>query len=146
MPEYQVRFHICWGSGHGPHMDDIQLKHFVDIIFDVKAECFSVEAANPQHDADWTGVRGLQAAGRQVFMPGVVSHVSDRSSTPRLWPSACVQYASLVGREKVIAGTDCGLASRVGHPEIAWAKFQALVEGASSRRSVSGNSATLTRC
>ena len=118
------------GAQHGPHMDDIELKHFVDIMFKIKAECFSVEAANPQHDADWTVYENFKLPAGKSYMPGVVSHVSNTIDTPRSWRSACKSTPSLMGREQVIAGTDCGMASRVGHPEVCWAKFDAMAKGA----------------
>jgi 5-methyltetrahydropteroyltriglutamate--homocysteine methyltransferase len=130
IPESQVRFHTCWGSQHGPHMDDIELKHFVDIMFKIKAECFSVEAANPQHDADWLVYENFKLPAGKSYMPGVVSHASNHIEHPEVVAQRLLKYASLMGRENVIAGTDCGMASRVGHPEVCWAKFRAEVAGA----------------
>jgi len=130
IPESQVRFHTCWGSQHGPHMDDIELKHFVDIMFKIKAECFSVEAANPQHDADWMVYENFKLPAGKSYMPGVVSHVSNTIEHPEVVAQRLIKYAGLMGREQIIAGTDCGMASRVGHPEICWAKFNAEVAGA----------------
>jgi 5-methyltetrahydropteroyltriglutamate--homocysteine methyltransferase len=129
VPENQIRFHTCWGSQHGPHMDDIELKYIIDLIFKIKAECYSVEAANPQHDHDWHVFETVKLAPGKSYMPGVTSHVSNTIEHPQLVADRLIRYAKLMGKENVIAGTDCGMGSRVGHPEVAWAKFNAMVEG-----------------
>jgi 5-methyltetrahydropteroyltriglutamate--homocysteine methyltransferase len=130
VPREQVRFHTCWGSQHGPHMDDIPLADIVDIMFKIKAECFSVEAANPQHDADYHVFEMVKLPDGASYMPGVVSHVSNTIEHPQVVADRLTRYANLMGREQVIAGTDCGMGSRVGHPEVCWAKFDAMVQGA----------------
>jgi 5-methyltetrahydropteroyltriglutamate--homocysteine methyltransferase len=130
VPESLVRLHICWGSSHMPHKNDIELEDIVDIVLKVRAECVSVEAANPRHQHDihvWETVK--LPAGRS-YMPGVVGHSTDIIEHPRLIADRLIAYAKLMGRENVIAGTDCGLGGRVGHAEIAWAKLEAMVEGA----------------
>src|SRR4051812_15839362 len=129
LPEDRVRLHICWGSGHGPHKHDIPLKDIVDIIFDVRAECVSIEASNPRHEHEWTVFEDYKLPAGRSFMPGVIGHATDLIEHPELIAQRLVRYANLVGRENVIAGADCGLGSRVGHPEIAWGKLQAMVEG-----------------
>ena len=129
-PENLVRFHTCWGSQHGPHMDDIELKYIIDLILKIKAECYSVEAANPQHDHDWHVFETVKLPEGKSYMPGVVSHVSNTIEHPQLVADRLIRYARLMGKEQVIAGTDCGMGSRVGHPEVCWAKFNAMVEGA----------------
>jgi 5-methyltetrahydropteroyltriglutamate--homocysteine methyltransferase len=129
LPEDRVRLHVCWGSGHGPHKHDIPLKDIVDIIFDVRAECVSIEASNPRHEHEWTVFEDYKLPAGRSFMPGVIGHATDLIEHPELIAQRLVRYANLVGRENVIAGADCGLGSRVGHPEIAWGKLQALVEG-----------------
>jgi 5-methyltetrahydropteroyltriglutamate--homocysteine methyltransferase len=130
LPEDRIRFHTCWGSQHGPHMDDIELKHIADLILMVRAECYSVEAANPQHDHDWALWETVKLPEGKSYMPGVVSHVSNHIEHPELVKQRLVRYANVMGRENVIAGTDCGMGSRVGHAEVCWAKFRAMSEGA----------------
>jgi 5-methyltetrahydropteroyltriglutamate--homocysteine methyltransferase len=130
LPEDRVRFHTCWGSQHGPHMGDIELRHIIDLILKVNAECISLEAANPRHDHDWALWRNVKLPEGKSFMPGVISHVSNHIEHPELVAQRLVRYAEIMGRENVIAGTDCGMGSRVGHPEVCWAKFAAMAEGA----------------
>jgi 5-methyltetrahydropteroyltriglutamate--homocysteine methyltransferase len=130
IPEQMVRLHVCWGSGHGPHANDIPLGDIIDLVLMVRAGCYSVEAANPRHEHEWEVWRDVRLPESKTLMPGVVGHASDVVEHPALVAQRLVQYAGLVGRERVIAGTDCGLGSRVGHPEIAWAKLHALVDGA----------------
>jgi len=130
IPEAMVRLHVCWGSGHGPHKNDIPLRDIVDLVLQVRARCYSVEAANPRHEHEWEVWRDVQLPDGKTLMPGVVGHASDVVEHPELVAQRLIRLAGLVGRENVIAGTDCGLGSRVGHPEIAWAKLGALIEGA----------------
>ncbi len=130
IPEDRVRFHTCWGSSHGPHKNDIPLREIVDLILSVKAECISIEASNPRHEHDWTVWEAVRLPEGRSLMPGVVGHSTDLIEDPELVAERLVRYAGLVGREQVIAGTDCGLGQRVGHPEIAWAKLAASAEGA----------------
>jgi 5-methyltetrahydropteroyltriglutamate--homocysteine methyltransferase len=130
IPEAQVRLHVCWGSGHGPHKNDIPLEHIVDLILEVKAQVYSVEAANPRHDHEWRVWQTVRLPEGKSLMPGVVGHATDIIEHPRLVADRLVRYAGIVGKENVIAGTDCGVGSRVFNAEIAWAKFEALAEGA----------------
>jgi len=130
LPREQVRLHICWGSNHGPHKNDIPLEDIVDLVLAVPAGCYSVEAANPRHDHDWRVWQTTKLPDGATIMPGVVGHCTDIIEHPRLVADRLVKYANLVGRENVIAGTDCGIGSRVSHPEVAWAKLDAMVEGA----------------
>jgi 5-methyltetrahydropteroyltriglutamate--homocysteine methyltransferase len=125
----RVRYHICWGSWHGPHTHDLPLKHVVDLMLQVNAEAYSLEAANPQHEHEWKVWRDVKLPEGKILIPGVVSHASNVVEHPELVADRIVQYASLVGKENVIAGTDCGMGNRV-HPQIGWAKFKALGEGA----------------
>jgi 5-methyltetrahydropteroyltriglutamate--homocysteine methyltransferase len=129
IPEDRVRYHICWGSWHGPHTHDLPLIHVVDLMLQVKAQAYSVEAANPRHEHEWKVWRDVKLPEGKVLIPGVVSHASNVVEHPELVADRIVQYAKLVGRENVIAGTDCGMGGRV-HPQIAWAKLKALSEGA----------------
>ncbi|HWO72376.1 MAG TPA: cobalamin-independent methionine synthase II family protein [Dehalococcoidia bacterium] len=129
-PRELVRLHVCWGSGHGPHKNDIDLRHIIDIIFNVKAECYSIEASNARHEHEWEVFETVKLPDGATLMPGVIGHATDLVEHPELVAQRLVRYANLVGRENVIAGTDCGLGGRVGHAEIAWAKLEAMVEGA----------------
>lgn len=130
IPADRVRFHICWGSYHGPHKYDIPLRDIVDLVLAVHAGAYSVEASNPRHDHEWRVWEDVKLPHGKVLIPGVVGHASDFIEHPELVAERLVRYANLVGRENVIAGTDCGLGPRVGHPKIAWAKFEAMAEGA----------------
>jgi len=130
IPEELVRFHMCWGSYHGPHKYDIPLRDIVDLVLKVKAVGYSIEASNPRHEHEWRVWEDVKLPEGKVLIPGVVGHATDFIEHPALVAERLIRYANLVGREHVIAGTDCGLGPRVGHPKIAWAKFQALVEGA----------------
>ncbi|MGH2364808.1 MAG: cobalamin-independent methionine synthase II family protein [Chloroflexota bacterium] len=130
IPERLVRFHTCWGSQHTPHKNDIPLGEIVDLVLKVKAECYSLEAANPAHEADVHVWETVKLPAGKSYMPGVVGHCTDLIETPRLVADRLISYAKLMGRENVIAGTDCGIGSRVGHGEIAWAKLEAMAEGA----------------
>lgn len=130
IPRDRVRLHICWGSGHGPHKNDIPLRDIVDIALKVRAQCFSVEAANPRHQYEWHVWEEVKLPAGASLMPGAVGHATNVIEHPETVADLLVRYANVVGRENVIAGTDCGIGTRVGHPEIAWAKLEALVEGA----------------
>jgi 5-methyltetrahydropteroyltriglutamate--homocysteine methyltransferase len=130
IPEEKIRFHMCWGSYHGPHKYDLPLKEIADIILKVKAQVYSIEASNPCHEHEWRVWEDVKLPAGKALMPGVVGHFSDFIEHPELIAERLVKYAKLVGRENVIAGTDCGLGPRVGHPTIAWAKFEAMAEGA----------------
>jgi 5-methyltetrahydropteroyltriglutamate--homocysteine methyltransferase len=129
IPEDRVRYHICWGSWHGPHTNDLPLKHVVDLMLQVKAEAYSVEAANPRHEHEWKVWRDVKLPEGKILIPGVVSHASNVVEHPELVADRIKQYADLVGKENVIAGTDCGMGNRV-HMQIGWAKLKALAEGA----------------
>src|ERR671932_1095242 len=130
IPEERVRLHVCWGSGLGPHKNDIDLRDIADIILKVKAQVYSIEAANPRHQHEWRVWQEVKLPEGKSLMPGVISHCTDLVEHPRLVADRLVQYAGLVGKENVIAGTDCGIGSRVWNGEIAWAKFAAMAEGA----------------
>ena len=130
VPREQVRLHVCWGSYHGPHQFDIPLTDVVDLFLTVKAQAFSIEASNPRHEHEWRVWENVKLPDGAVLIPGVVGHASDFVEHPQLVAERLLRYANIVGRENVMAGTDCGLGTRVGHPSIAWAKFRALSEGA----------------
>ena len=129
IPEDRVRFHICWGSWHGPHKGDVELKDVVDLLLKVKAQGYSVEAGNVRHEHEWKVWQDTKLPDGKVVIPGVVSHATNVLEHPELVADRIVRFARAVGRENVIASTDCGLGGRV-HPQIAWAKLGALAEGA----------------
>jgi 5-methyltetrahydropteroyltriglutamate--homocysteine methyltransferase len=126
-PPEQVRLHICYGGMRGPHAADVQLYDFVDLLFQVNAGGYSFDQ-NVRHEHEWTMWRETKLPEGKVLIPGVVSHTSDVIEHPNLVAERIVRLAKLVGRENVIAGTDCGLGGRVP-AEIAWAKFNSMVEG-----------------
>jgi 5-methyltetrahydropteroyltriglutamate--homocysteine methyltransferase len=129
LPEDQVRFHVCWGSGHRPHVTDIDLVHIADLLVKVNAQAYSVEAGNVRHAHEWTVWRDVRLPDGKILVPGVISHATDLVEAPGLVAERLVNYASVVGKENLQAGTDCGIGSRVGHEEIVWAKLRALAEG-----------------
>jgi 5-methyltetrahydropteroyltriglutamate--homocysteine methyltransferase len=130
IPREQIRLHVCWGSFHGPHEDDIPLTAIVDLIFKIKADSYSLEASNPRHEHEWRIFETVKLPDGATFVPGVVGHCSDFIEHPELVADRLERYANLLGRENIIAGTDCGLGPRVGHASIVWAKLEALAEGA----------------
>ena len=127
-PPSLVRVHCCWGSYRGPHVGDVGLESFIDLLFQIRAECFSIEAANPRHEHEWAIFERARVPAGKILMPGVVSHASDTVEHPELVAQRILRYADVIGRENVVAGTDCGL--RRVHPEICWAKLESLVSGA----------------
>ena len=129
IPEDRVRYHLCWGSWHGPHTHDLPFEHIVGLMLQVKAQCYSFEAANVRHEHEWKLWNDVKLPDGKMILPGVVSHSTNLVEHPELVAERIVRFAGAVGRENVIAGTDCGLGGRV-HAEIAWAKLGALVEGA----------------
>ena len=129
IPEDRVRFHICWGSWHGPHVTDLPLRDIVEVMLRVKAQAYSVEAGNVRHEHEHKVWRDVKLPDGKILIPGVVSHATNVVEHPEVVADRILAYAKAVGRENVIAGTDCGLGGRV-HPEIAWAKLRALAEGA----------------
>jgi 5-methyltetrahydropteroyltriglutamate--homocysteine methyltransferase len=135
IPEEKVRYHVCWGSWKGPHSTDLPLRSVIDLVLKVKASQYSVEAANPQHEHEWKEWKEVKLAAGKVVIPGVVSHKTNVLEHPEVVADRIVRYAEAVGRENVIAGTDCGMGGRI-HPQVAWAKLRALSEGAAeaSRR------------
>ena len=129
IPEEKVRYHLCWGSWHGPHTHDLPLEHIVDLVLAVKAQTYSFEAGNVRHEHEWRAWQAVKVPPGKILMPGVVSHATNLVEHPQLVADRILRYTAIVGRENVIAGTDCGLGGRV-HSELAWAKLRALVEGA----------------
>jgi 5-methyltetrahydropteroyltriglutamate--homocysteine methyltransferase len=135
IPEDRVRYHMCWGSWHGPHLTDIPLREIADLLLTVRAGALSIEAGNVRHEHEWKVWRDVRLPEGKALIPGVVSHATNVVEHPELVADRIELFAGLVGREHVVAGTDCGLGGRI-HPSLAWAKLQSLVEGAelASRR------------
>jgi 5-methyltetrahydropteroyltriglutamate--homocysteine methyltransferase len=129
IPEDRVRYHLCWGSWHGPHTHDLPLEHIIDLILEVKARTYSFEAGNVRHEHEWRVWKAAKIPAGKMLMPGVVSHATNLVEHPDLVADRIERYAGIVGRENVIAGTDCGLGGRV-HADLVWAKLAALAEGA----------------
>lgn len=130
IPRESIRLHVCWGSNHGPHQNDIGMEHIIDLIFKVKAGSYSFEASNPMHEHEWKVFEDVKPPEGTYIVPGVVGHCTDFIEHPQLIAERLCRYANLVGRDNVMAGTDCGLGPRVGEAEIAWAKLEAMAEGA----------------
>jgi 5-methyltetrahydropteroyltriglutamate--homocysteine methyltransferase len=129
VPEDRVRYHMCWGSWHGPHAYDIELAQLVDILLEVNAQAYLIEGANARHEHEWAVWREVALPEGKILIPGVVTHSTDVVEHPELVAQRIVRYAEAVGPGNVVAGTDCGFGGR-SHPQIAWAKLGALVEGA----------------
>ncbi|MGN6674036.1 MAG: cobalamin-independent methionine synthase II family protein [Thermomicrobiales bacterium] len=134
IPEEQVRFHVCWGNYAGPHIHDVPLRDIVDLVLGVHAGAYSIEAANPRHVHEWRIWEEVRLPPGKVLIPGVIDSTSNFVEHPEAIAQRIEQFARLVGRENVIAGTDCGFGTSAGsawvHPEIVWAKLAALAEGA----------------
>lgn len=129
IPEDRVRYHICWGSWHGPHSTDIPLADVVPLMLQVKAGAYVIEAANVRHEHEYHLWETVKLPEGKVLIPGVVSHATNVLEHPELVAERITRFAERVGRENVLAGTDCGLGGRV-HPQLVWAKLEALAEGA----------------
>jgi 5-methyltetrahydropteroyltriglutamate--homocysteine methyltransferase len=129
LPEDRIRFHLCWGSWHGPHTTDIPMRDIVEVMLAVKCRAYSFEAGNGRHEHEWKVWRDVKLADGKLILPGVVSHATNVVEHPELVAERIVRFADQVGRERVIASTDCGLGGRI-HPQIAWAKLEALAQGA----------------
>jgi 5-methyltetrahydropteroyltriglutamate--homocysteine methyltransferase len=140
IPEDRVRYHVCWGSWPGPHTTDVPLRMIVDQILRVKAGAYLIEAANPRHEHEWQVWTEVKLPPGKILVPGVISHSTNVVEHPELVAERLMRFASAVGRENVIAGTDCGFAqeelNRRVHPSVMWAKLEAMGEGAvlASRR------------
>jgi len=129
LPSSRIRFHLCWGSWHGPHTTDIPMKHLVDLMLAVNADYYSFEAANARHEHEWKLWKDVKLPAGKKILPGVVTHSTNLIEHPELVADRICRFAEVVGPDAVIASTDCGLGGRV-HPQIAWAKLKALSEGA----------------
>jgi 5-methyltetrahydropteroyltriglutamate--homocysteine methyltransferase len=129
IPADRVRFHLCWGSWHGPHTTDIEFRHIVDLMLEINAAAYTFEAANARHEHEWKVWEDVKLPEGKVILPGVVGHATNVVEHPELVADRIENFAKLVGRENVIASTDCGLGGRI-HEQIAWAKLEALAQGA----------------
>jgi 5-methyltetrahydropteroyltriglutamate--homocysteine methyltransferase len=129
LPQDRIRFHLCWGSWHGPHVTDLPMRDVIDVMLAIKCQAYSFEAANVRHEHEWRVWREVKLPSDKLILPGIVSHATNVVEHPDLVAERILRFANVVGRERVIASTDCGLGGRV-HPEIAWAKLEALAEGA----------------
>ena len=129
LPKDRIRFHLCWGSWHGPHTTDIPMREIVDVMLAVDAGAYSFEAGNVRHEHEWAVWQDAKLPDDKLILPGVVSHATNVVEHPELVAERIGRFARLVGRERVIASTDCGLGGRV-HPDIAWAKLETLAQGA----------------
>jgi 5-methyltetrahydropteroyltriglutamate--homocysteine methyltransferase len=135
LPQDRIRFHLCWGSWHGPHTTDIAMRDIVEVMLAINAQAYSFEAGNVRHEHEWKVWQDVKLPDGKLILPGVVSHATNVVEHPELVAERILRFANLVGRERVIASTDCGLGGRV-HRDIAWAKLEALAQGAAlaSRR------------
>ena len=129
-----LELHLCWGNCHGPHHHDVPLKEIVDILLHTKAGALSFEAANPRHQHEWRIWEEVELPEDKVLVPGVIDTCTSYVEHPELVAERIVRFAQLVGRERVIAGTDCGFANfasyQITDPKIAWMKLAALTDGA----------------
>jgi 5-methyltetrahydropteroyltriglutamate--homocysteine methyltransferase len=135
IPADRVRLHLCWGNGERPHVRDCPIAEFIDIIYTVQAEAISFEGANPRHAHEWKIFKDHPLPAGKLIIPGVIDSLTNVVEHPELVAERIGRYAELVGKENVIAGTDCGFSTGVRaqprvHPTVAWAKLQALAEGA----------------
>jgi 5-methyltetrahydropteroyltriglutamate--homocysteine methyltransferase len=128
LPEDRIRFHLCWGSWHGPHMTDLPMKDIVEVMLAVKAQAYSFEAGNVRHEHEWTVWQDVKLPPGKLILPGVVSHATNVVEHPELIAQRIMRFVDSVGRENVLASTDCGLGGRI-HPQIAWAKLEMLAQG-----------------
>ncbi len=134
LPPERMRYHVCWGSWPGPHATDVPLKDIVDLILAVRVGAYVIEGANPRHEHEWKVWQDVKLPPGKVLIPGVISHATNVVEHPELVCERITRLARLVGRENIIAGTDCGFAQgpfhRRVHPSIMWAKLESLAQGA----------------
>jgi len=129
LPQDRIRFHLCWGSWHGPHMTDIPMRDIVECMLAIDAGAYSFEAGNVRHEHEWKVWQDVKLPDGKLILPGVVSHATNVVEHPELVADRILRFANLVGRERVIASTDCGLGGRIHH-QLAWAKLETLAQGA----------------
>jgi 5-methyltetrahydropteroyltriglutamate--homocysteine methyltransferase len=134
IPAEQVRVHVCWGNYPGPHHRDVPLKDIIDLLFKIQGDAFSIEAANPRHEHEWKVFEYVRLPEGKLLIPGVIDTCSTYIEHPEVIAQRIVRFAQIVGRENVIAGTDCGFGTFLGTsviaPSVAWDKLRSLAEGA----------------
>src|SRR5262245_55968707 len=134
IPRERIRYHVCWGSWPGPHVTDVPLRDIVDLVLKLNVGAFVIEGANPRHEHEWRVWETVKLPDGAILIPGVISHATNIVEHPELVAERIVRLARFLGRENVIAGTDCGFAQgpfhRRVHPSIMWAKLEALAQGA----------------
>jgi 5-methyltetrahydropteroyltriglutamate--homocysteine methyltransferase len=134
IPAERVRYHLCWGSWQGPHVHDLGLRDIVDLVLRVKAQAYSIEAATPRHSYEWRVWEDVTLPADKILIPGVIAHTTAVVEHPETIAERLMNYARVVGRERIMAGADCGFAQGAlyqrQHPSVMWAKFAALAEGA----------------
>jgi 5-methyltetrahydropteroyltriglutamate--homocysteine methyltransferase len=134
VPANMVRLHVCWGNYEGPHTHDIELTKIIDIVLGAKVQGIALEAANPRHAHEWAVWREVKLPDDKILLPGVIDTSTNYVEHPALVAERIVRFAEVVGRERVIANTDCGFGTAAGHgkldPEIVYLKLGALVAGA----------------
>jgi 5-methyltetrahydropteroyltriglutamate--homocysteine methyltransferase len=133
IPEDRVIVHFCWGGDRppsAPHKNDLPLEHVIDILYKIKAQAYSIAAANPRHEWEWVVFKDHKLPDGKILMPGVITQYTDTIEHPQTIAQRLLRYASLVGKENLMTGSDCGVGSRVSHPSIGWSKFDSMVEGA----------------
>ncbi|MGH7031922.1 MAG: cobalamin-independent methionine synthase II family protein, partial [Stellaceae bacterium] len=129
LPQDRLRFHLCWGSWHGPHTTDIPMRDIAEVMLKANVGAYSFEAGNVRHEHEWKLWQDVKLPDDKLILPGIVSHATNVVEHPELVADRILRFANLVGRERVIASSDCGLGGRV-HPDIAWAKLETLAQGA----------------
>jgi 5-methyltetrahydropteroyltriglutamate--homocysteine methyltransferase len=129
LPKDRIRFHLCWGSWHGPHTTDVAMRDIIEVMLAIDCQAYSFEAGNVRHEHEYTAWDNVELPDGKLILPGVVSHATNVVEHPELVAQRIVRFAERVGREQVIASTDCGLGGRI-HPQLAWAKLASLVRGA----------------
>ena len=143
IPPEQLRMHLCWGNYEGPHHCDVPLADVIDIVFRRGRSAIALEAANPRHAHEWKVFETVKLPEGKVLIPGVIESKSNFIEHPELIAQRIGRYAKLVGRENVMAGSDCGFGTWVGQaavdPDVVWAKMAAMAEGARSRRANSSS-------
>lgn len=134
IPSDRVRVHICWGNYPGPHHHDVPIDQIIDLILTINADSLLFEGANSRHAHEWKAWKGVKVPPEKILIPGVIESMSNRIEHPELVAERIMKFANIVGRENVMAGSDCGFGTFVGvalvEPEIAWAKLASLAEGA----------------
>jgi 5-methyltetrahydropteroyltriglutamate--homocysteine methyltransferase len=129
LPKDRIRLHLCWGSWHGPHVTDIPIADILEEVLKANVGAISFEAGNVRHEHEWKAWQDVKVPDDMLLLPGVVSHATNVVEHPELVADRIQRFADVVGRERVIAATDCGLGGRI-HPQLAWAKLDALAKGA----------------